>query len=142
VEKCGSGSRKLLVNKISKNWWLKIWNTLAQGKSDGKTAFNYAANLNQTANTPVYFAVDFDAMLSNKQSILDYFHGVKDGYLQYLHDRYKFGLPEIYYKIGVYGSYDVLTWCKDQDIATYFFQAYAPGWSGGRNANLYPNYHL
>ena len=114
----------------------------SNGRSDGKHAFDYAANLNQTANTPVYFAVDFDAMLSNKQSILDYFNGVRDGYLQYLHDRHEFGLPEIYYKIGVYGSYDVFTWCKDQGIATYFFQAYAPGWSGGRNANPWSGYHL
>ncbi|NCQ53704.1 MAG: DUF1906 domain-containing protein, partial [Caldiserica bacterium] len=89
----------------------------SNGKSDGKNAFNYAANLGQLANTPVYFAVDFDAKLSNKQSILDYFNGARDGYLQYLHDRHEFGLPEIYYKISVYGSYDVLTWCKDQGIA-------------------------
>jgi len=110
------------------------------GKSDGKAAFNYAVSLDQTANTPVYFVVDFDATLSNKQSIL--VHGVRDGYLQYLHDRHEFGLPEIYYKIGVYGSYDVLAWCKDQGITTYFFQAYANRWSGGRNANPWLGYHL
>ncbi len=106
-----------------------------QGKNDGKAAFDFAANLGQVTNTPVYFAVDFDATLSNKQSILDYFNGVKSGYLRYLHDHHEFGLPEIYYKIGVYGSYDVLGWCNNQGITTYYFQAYATGWSGGRNAN-------
>jgi len=116
--------------------------TYDQGKKDGNNAFHYAADIQQTANTPVYFAVDFDATSSHKQAILDYFVGVRDGYLQYLYERRKYGEEEIYYKIGVYGSYDVLTWCKEQGIATYFFQAYAPAWSNGRNKDPWPGYHL
>lgn len=95
-----------------------------QGKSDGKNAFEDAADISQTHHTPVYFAVDFDATQSYKQNILNYFEGVRDGYKEYLSERRQNGLPEIPYKIGVYGSYDVLTWCEDQGIATYFFQAH------------------
>jgi hypothetical protein len=114
----------------------------AQGKNDGKNAFVYAVNIGQTPNTPVYFAVDFDVTPPYKQRILDYFEGVRDGYEEYLSERRQDGLPEIHYKIGVYGSYDVLDWCKKQGIATYFFQAYGPGWSYGRNSNPWPSYHL
>lgn len=114
----------------------------AQGKNDGKNAFNYAANIGQTPNTPVYFAVDFDATPPDKQKILDYFEGVRDGYKEYLSKRRQDGLPEIQYKIGVYGSYDVLEWCKKQGIVTYFFQAYPPGWSSWRNSISWPSYNL
>lgn len=116
--------------------------TYNQGKLDGNNAFHYAADLGQSVDTPIYFAVDFDATTDQKQSILDYFKGINDGYLQYIYERRKAGEQVVYYKIGVYGSYDVLTWCKEQGIATYFFQAYAPRWSNGRNANPWPGYHL
>ncbi|RKY71241.1 MAG: hypothetical protein DRQ24_07780, partial [Candidatus Latescibacterota bacterium] len=124
---------------------VSIWQTTAnypeyfsynQGKSDGKNAFKYAAEIGQTPNTPVYFAVDFDATLEHKQRILDYFGGVKDGYEEYLEEHH------IPYKIGVYGSYWVLNWLKEQGIATYFYQAYAPGWSGGENKNPWPDYNI
>ena len=107
-----------------------------QGKSDGENAFEYAAEIGQTPNTPVYFAVDFDATSEHKQSILDYFRGVKDGYEEYLKEY------SITYKIGVYGSYWVLNWLKEQRIATYFYQAYASGWSGGENGNPWPDYNI
>lgn len=42
----------------------------------------------------------------------------------------------------MYGSYDVLSWTKEQGYTTYFFQAYAPAWNGGRNANAWPGYNL
>ena len=107
-----------------------------QGKSDGKNAFKYSAEIGQTPNTPVYFAVDFDATSEHKQRILDYFRGVKDGYGEYLKE---YGIN---YKIGVYGSYWVLNWLKEQGIATYFYQAYASGWSGGENNNPWPDYDI
>jgi hypothetical protein len=114
----------------------------ALGKNDGKNAFKYAAKVGQTPNTPVFFAVDFDVTPSYKQKILGYFEGVSDGYEEYLNERRQNGLPEIHYKIGIYGSYDVLDWCKRQGIATYFFQAYPPGWSNGRNSNPWSGYNL
>jgi len=114
----------------------------AQGKNEGKNAFKYAVKIGQTPNTSVYFAVDFDVTSSYKQKILDYFEGVKAGYEEYLSECRQNSLPEIHYKIGVYGSYDVLEWCKKQGIVTYFYQAYGPKWSYGRNSNPWPDYHL
>ncbi|MGB5925219.1 MAG: glycoside hydrolase domain-containing protein, partial [Dehalococcoidia bacterium] len=107
-----------------------------QGKSDGKNAYEYAAEIGQSPNTPVYFAVDFDATSGHKQRILDYFRGVKDGYEEYLKEY------SVTYEIGVYGSYWVLYWLKEQGIATYFYQAYAPGWSGGENNKPWPDYEI
>lgn len=117
--------------------------TYAQGRSDGKAAFSMAANtFNQTANTPVYFAVDFDAVSSEKQSILDYFTGVRQGYYDYLEEQRQFGEPQNPYYIGVYGSYWVLDWCKAQGITTYFWQAFPAGWSGGQNGTDWPGFNL
>jgi len=107
-----------------------------QGKSDGKNAFKYAAQIGQTPNTPVYLAVDFDATSEQKQRVLDYFRGVGDGYQEYLKEH------GVTYKIGVYGSYWVLDWLKEEHIATYFYQAYAPGWSGGQNSNPWPGHNI
>lgn len=65
--------------------------TRSQGHSDGYSGFNKAMDMGQTSGTPVYFAVDFDATLNEKQAILDYFRGVEDGYLSYIADRQKYG---------------------------------------------------
>lgn len=47
------------------------------------------------------------------------------------------------YTPGVYGPYDVLTWCKSQGLMRVFWQAgMASSWSGGRNANLWPGANL
>lgn len=117
--------------------------TYANGKNDGYWAFMAAANdLAQPAGTPVYFAVDYDALPTDQTGIQSYFTGVHDGYLAYLADQHKYGNPQITYRIGVYGSYDVLTWCQAQGIATYFWQANPSGWSSGRNANAWPGYNL
>lgn len=115
----------------------------AQGKDDGYWAFMSAANdFAQPTGTPVYFAVDFDALPAHQTAIESYFTGVHDGYLAYLADQNKYGNPQITYRIGVYGSYDVLSWCQAQGIATYFWQAYAPAWSSYRNTNAWPGYNL
>lgn len=117
--------------------------TFDQGRSDGKNAFSIAANdFGQPANTPVYYAVDFDATDADKQAILNYFSGVQQGYSDYLYEQQSYGNPQIPYYIGVYGSYWVLDWCKTQGIATYFWQAYPPLWSGGQNAYDWPGYNL
>src|SRR5262245_2366708 len=47
------------------------------------------------------------------------------------------------YLPGVYGPYDVLTWCRDLGGFTMFWQAgMSTSWSGGRNANPWPGAHL
>jgi len=66
----------------------------------------------------------------------------KDGYDRYTIDRRRLGDTPVPYRIGVYGSYDVLTWTKEQGIAEYFFQARASAWSRGRNSFPWPGYRL
>lgn len=47
------------------------------------------------------------------------------------------------YLPGVYGPWDVLTWCRDQAGYGWFWQAgMSTAWSGGRNANAWPGAHL
>jgi hypothetical protein len=47
------------------------------------------------------------------------------------------------YLAGVYGPYDVLTWCRDAGYADVFWQAgMSTDWSGHRNANAWPWAHL
>lgn len=94
--------------------------TFSRGRSDGLNAFSKAANdLSQTGNTPIYFAVDFDATSADQQAVLDYFSGVRQGYNDYLQQQRQYGEPQTPYRIGVYGSYDVLSWCQTQGIAIY-----------------------
>lgn len=104
--------------------------TNAQGQADGLEAFSYAADtIGQPGYTPVYFSVDYNAYTSaDKTAILDYFTGVAQGYEQYKTNQASQGLPVTEYYIGVYGEYEVLSGCNDVGAATYFWQAYSPGY--------------
>lgn len=47
------------------------------------------------------------------------------------------------YRPGVYGPYDVLTWCRQTGLfGTYWQAGMATAWSGGRNAQPWPGAHL
>jgi V8-like Glu-specific endopeptidase len=115
--------------------------TRAQGVRDGKLGFTQAQQIGQTAGTPIYFAVDFDPSAAQRQLILDYFDGVQEGCRQYLADMEAKNLPGVLYDIGVYGSGCVLDWCRDQGIATWFWQAFAPGWCNNRQLWSGANLH-
>lgn len=88
----------------------------AKGISDAQDASKYAKAIDQPKGSAIYFAVDYDAQTRDMTAIKAYFDGVK----QTLKD----------YKIGVYGSYDVVCALKDQ--VDYYWQTYA--WSGGKLA--------
>ncbi len=115
--------------------------TRAQGLYDGRRGFTQAQAVGQPAETPVYFAVDTDPNVSQRQAILDYFQGIGDGYQQYLADMRAQNRPAVTYSIGVYGSGCVLSWCQAQGIATWFWQAYAPGWCNNRDVWPGANIH-
>lgn len=115
--------------------------TRAQGQHDGNRAFTQAQAVGQPVGTPVYFAVDTDPNVSQRQAILDYFEGVADGYKHYLADMRAQNRPPITYSIGVYGSGCVLGWCQAQGIATWFWQAYAPAWCNNRDVWPGANIH-
>jgi hypothetical protein len=46
------------------------------------------------------------------------------------------------YRPGVYGPYDVLTWCKTETVIDRFWQCMSTGFSGGRNGWPWPGAHL
>jgi len=115
--------------------------TGTQGQHDGKRGFTQAQAIGQTADTPVYFAVDTDPDVGQRQPILDYFQGVGEGYRQYLADMQAQKKPAVTYAIGVYGSGCVLSWCQSAGFATWFWQAFAPGWCNNRNVWPGANVH-
>lgn len=55
---------------------------------------------------------------------------------------YRDGLAARGYVAGVYGPYDVLTWCRDLGGYAMFWQSMSTSWSGGRNKNPWPGAHL
>jgi hypothetical protein len=114
--------------------------TRTQGQHDGKRGFTQAQAVGQPADTPVYFAVDTDPNVGQRHVILDYFHGIGDGYQQYLSDMQTKKKLAITYAVGVYGSGCVLDWCQAEGIATWFWQAFAPGWCNNRK--LWPGANI
>ena len=92
--------------------------TRAQGQHDGRRGFTQAHAVGQPADTPVYFAVDTDPDIGQRQAILNYFQGIADGYNQYLADMQAQQKPAVTYAVGVYGSGCVLGWGQTQGIAS------------------------
>lgn len=46
-------------------------------------------------------------------------------------------------RVGIYGPWDVLTWARDDQVASWFWQAgMSTSWSQGRNRNPWPGAHL
>jgi glycoside hydrolase-like protein len=121
--------------------------TAGHGREDARNAFTYAANLDQPAYTPVYFAVDTDVKTSGNPTpvnpgqiptpaqIQRYFEDIQLGYLDYLGDIRN---PTPYYT-GVYGGRNVLEMCYLKGLATHYWQAWPHTWGeGGPNPAL-PN---
>jgi LysM repeat protein len=89
-----------------------------QGVTDANTAYQFAQSLNQPEGTAIYFTVDFDAQVKDFAAILNYFQGLKDTLTSY--------------KIGCYGSYNVVQLIQSKKLVDYFWQTYA--WSSGQHA--------
>jgi hypothetical protein len=86
--------------------------TNSQGVSDAEDAVTLADDLGQTDNTPIYFAVDFDATTSQiRDNIVPYFQGV----LSVLNSSSK---NPNGYKLGVYGSRAVCGYIRGSYSAT------------------------
>jgi hypothetical protein len=94
--------------------------TATQGKSDALEADNLALALGQPQDTAIYFTVDYDAQAKDFPAILAYFKAVRANLITY--------------KMGVYGSYSVLTYLQSQGIGDYYFQTYA--WSGNNRCKF------
>lgn len=89
-----------------------------QGISHAKEAEGFAKTVGQPEGTAIYFAVDFDAQSSHMSKILEFVEGIKSA----LKD----------YKVGVYGSYNVMQVVKGN--VDYYWQTYA--WSRGHVADF------
>lgn len=116
--------------------------TRAQGQHDGKRGFTQAQAVGQTADTPIYFAVDTDPEPGQQQTILEYFRGVADGYQQYLNDMQAQKKEAVTYAVGAYGSVWVLQWCQGEGLATWFWQAHAPAWSHWKNKTAWADANI
>jgi LysM repeat protein len=95
--------------------------TKNQGSADAKMASAFAKSIGQREGSAIYFAVDFDAQVGDMKGILNYFEGIREE------------LDRIY-KVGVYGSYDVLKILHSNSAADYYWQTGA--WSRGKIASF------
>jgi hypothetical protein len=117
---------------------------LHAGTEDGMNAFTYCGGvLHQPPQTPVFFAIDFDAGDPNntpnvdaKDWITRYFALIRDA-----RDAYAQQNPDRFYLIGVYAGGEVLRWCYEQGIASSFWQAVSSGSSGSQPPARWPWYH-
>ena len=99
----------------------------AQGVKDGVAAYDFAQAIGQPFSAPIYFAVDFDASVSQLTGgVLAYFQGVRDVMLK------RGALGKSSYRMGAYGSGAVCDHLKAYRLVTFTWLAYAPGWSGNK----------
>lgn len=93
--------------------------TAARGTSDATAAITGAKAVSQPANTPIYFAVDYNASSSDiSGAILNYLQAVK---AVFVNQNYP-------YKLGLYGPGALLEYYKN--TFTYTMLAGATSWNG------------
>ena len=94
------------------------------GVDDGTSACRQALMAGQSPNTPIYFAVDFDASTDCVSGcVSDYFESVAAGY-----QTISGNSPA--YLIGAYVSGSTCRYLLMHDLASYGWLAVSPGWSG------------
>lgn len=110
----------------------KDYLTMNQGMYDAQHALADLETLGYPHGYPVIFSVDTDLLGSQAGgdlwSLREYGKGLKD-------------VIGSFYGIWLYGSWDVIDFATQfaTDYFSGFYQAYAPAWSQGRNANQHPN---
>src|SRR6266566_2864274 len=97
-----------------------------KGMEDGAWSYTYMKDeLKQPIGSCCYFAVDYDASLSDiKGPIKDYFNGILKSFSAGGH-------PE--YAIGVYGSGATCRWLLKNTHVTYAWLSMSMGWLGSRS---------
>ncbi|MBL8192305.1 MAG: DUF1906 domain-containing protein [Blastocatellia bacterium] len=105
-----------------------------RGKSDGKSAYAYAQDINQPRDSAIYFAVDYDATMADIEGpIIQYFNGVYDG----LKDSAN---AKPIYKIGVYGSGATCDYLrKNLSFVEFSWLSCSTGWL---NSKTYSNWNI
>jgi hypothetical protein len=97
----------------------------ATGIDDAKSAHASAGVIGQPPNTPIYFAVDFDAKPVEIPTIKKYFEGVSAGLAQA-----NGGSPR--YTVGVYGSGLVSTELLKAGLVTFSWLTESTGFNGSK----------
>jgi hypothetical protein len=107
------------------------WNT-AHGTDHAREAVNQAKALGYPAGSIIPGSADFDMTLSQWNTTghryaLDFAAGIRLGG----------------YRAGVYGPYDVLSWCRSTGVFDFYWQAgMSFKWSGGRNKDVWAGVNL
>lgn len=111
--------------------------TELKGIAAGRRAYRHAQdNINQPANSTIYFSVDFDADTTEiKNNIDPYFKGIKDAFAEE-----SGGNPE--YRVGSYGSGLVCTTLADKGLIDLTWLAMSRGFRGTREALTAGEFHL
>jgi hypothetical protein len=105
----------------------------SRGVDEGTSAYQQALVAGQGRNTPIYFAVDFDANTAEVAGpVFDYFKGIVDGF-----NTIATGSPA--YRIGVYGSGLVCSWLQNHGMVSHCWLAMSTGWSG---FNTFANWNI
>jgi hypothetical protein len=112
----GSGLQIISVFEISGN---RASMSADQGKADGLSALQVAQGIGQPEGSTIYFAVDFDAGISDMDAIEAYIRAAATA------------TPA--YPTGVYGSFAVIEEMIKRNACSHFWQTYA--WSNGQIAN-------
>jgi len=98
-----------------------------QGNADGADAHARAAEIGQPRDTPIYFAVDYDADPAHIAGpILEYFRGVAEGLAAAAGGAAR-------YLVGCYGSGFVCTAVRAAGLARFTWLAQSTGWRGYAN---------
>ena len=96
----------------------------AKGVDDGTSAYHDALEIGQPTNTPIYFAIDYDASDADLASgINDYFNGVTTG----IKTAANGGAVN---PVGVYGSGATCRFALARAWATFTWLAMSSGWRG------------
>lgn len=102
------------------------------GTAHGIEAVRQARALGHPTGTAIPGSADFDMSLAQW-----------NGMARFYAKAYSDALRSSGYRPGVYGPWDVLTWCRDAGYMEVFWQAgMSTAWSGGRNRDLWPGAHL
>jgi len=98
--------------------------SFTKGVDDGTSAYQDALQVGQPINTPIYFAVDYDASDSELAGVLnDYFVGLSTGIQTASQGKND-------HPIGVYGSGATCAFMLRRGLATYSWLAMSTGWNG------------
>ncbi|HLK59377.1 MAG TPA: DUF1906 domain-containing protein [Chthonomonadaceae bacterium] len=111
---------------------VSVWETIGdhpeyfthdQGQHDAQVALQIAENVGQPKGTPIYFAVDYDASVTDGR-VQSYFQGVRDCFQE------AGPIDENNYFVGVYGSGATCQHLTQIGFVSYTWLAVATGWGG------------